>query len=57
MTTTIRIGRLCDLLGLSEQRVRELVEEGVIPAGVHNEFPLFDVVQKYVKFLNERKEP
>ena len=46
---------IASLLDISERRVGQLVNEGIIPKTERGRYELFPVVQGYVKFLRERK--
>jgi hypothetical protein len=46
---------IAPLLDISERRVGQLVNEGIIPKTERGRYELFPVVQGYVKFLRERK--
>mgnify|MGYP003154446415 CR=1 FL=1 len=46
---------IASLLDISERRVTQLVNEGIIPKTDRGRYELFPVVQGYIKFLRERK--
>lgn len=51
---TISVGELADLLMLTEQRIRQLVQAGVIPRTGRGSYEMAPAVQGYIRYLKDR---
>jgi phage terminase Nu1 subunit (DNA packaging protein) len=51
---TIPVGELADLLMLTEQRIRQLVQAGVIPRTGRGSYEMVPAVQGYIRYLKDR---
>ncbi len=52
--TTVPIGRICELTGLTQRHVQRLAKEGVIPKAKRGEYPLDESIQGYIKYLQDK---
>ena len=49
------VGTIASLLDVTERRVNQLVNEGIIPKTDRGRYELFPVIKGYIKYLRERK--
>lgn len=47
----ITTARLCEMLGLSDRRIRQLLAEGVLERKANGSFCQVEAVQSYISFL------
>src|SRR5690606_11856124 len=52
----VNTSAIAKMFSLTERRVRQLVEEGVIPRLGHGRFELIDTVSRYITFLKLSSE-